>query len=163
MSGTRLSAEGQQGSRRAWSLLRFIVITGLFVGPVFWWLDEATTMVGMPIFRAIPMGNETVRVEQPQGGASKADKDSSNVTMHPVQVRQSSHQDLDNPSKSPNDFAKDLAQLRLALQRERDATEKLVAGLAGDLLQIQQERDKTAKVLAEPIKQVAQLRQALQN
>jgi septal ring factor EnvC (AmiA/AmiB activator) len=59
----------------------------------------------------------------------------------------------------------DLAQVKQALQQERDKTEKLVGDLTTDLAQVkqalQQERDKTQKLADELTTTLAQIKQAL--
>src|SRR5580704_3737766 len=83
-----------------------------------------------------------------------------------AQVKQALQQERDRTEELARELITNLAQVKQALQQERDKTEKLESELATDLAQVkqalQQERDKTEKLARELTTDLAQVKQAPQ-
>jgi hypothetical protein len=82
-----------------------------------------------------------------------------------AQVKQALQQDRDKTQKLVGELTTDLAQVKQALQQERDKTEKLAGELTTNLAEVkqalQQERDKTEKLADELTTNLAEVKQAL--
>jgi hypothetical protein len=84
------------------------------------------------------------------------------LTTDLAQVKQALQQDRDKTEKLAGELTTTLAQVKQAPQQERDKTEKLTRELATDLAQVkqalQQERDKTEKLAGELTTNLAQVK-----
>src|SRR5262245_20155813 len=114
MSGDRPEPTPAPRTRRARWLLKFGVTGCLGVAAALWWIDAATHNIGRPIWQETSARNDAVRA----------------ATTDPVQVKQTPQQGLEKTATPSDDLAKDLAQLKLALERDHGATAELAGGLA---------------------------------
>jgi hypothetical protein len=82
-----------------------------------------------------------------------------------AQVKYALQQERDKTEKLAGELTTTLAQVKQAPQQDRDKTQKLVGDLTTDLAQVkqalQQERDKTEKLAGELTTTLAQVKQAL--
>jgi hypothetical protein len=87
------------------------------------------------------------------------------LTTDLAQVKQALQQDRDKTEKLAGELTTTLAQVKQAPQQDRDKTQKLVGELTTDLAQVkqalQQERDKTEKLAGELTTTLAEVKQAL--